>query len=221
MKRIIVLLSAVVLLMTGCSAVTLSNVDIGSNIKTLLTEKAKLYNVHFDGYKYYVPHGMRFLSKEDYNAVFVDRMGNKYYLYVDAICYYHKGKNTYKENKKSHFSRKLDYNKKTGYIQIDKQDDGNFLVNYMFNYAKMECLVSERDLVSAVNNMSLILRSVEFNDKVLESLIGNNILSYQEETFNLFDTNTSKEDFLDVYSEYDSEKETDRFKDEGQIDFDN
>ncbi len=221
MKRIIVLLSAITLLMTGCSVVTLSNVDIGNNIKTLLTEKAKLYNVYFEGYKYYVPKGMRFLNKEDYNASFVDSIGNKYYLYVDAICYYHKAKNTYEENKKSHFSRKLDYNKKTGYIQIDKQEDGSFLVNYMFNYAKMESLVKERDLVSVVNNMSIILRSVEFNDKVLESLIGNNILSYKEENFRLFDATTEKGDFLDVVDKYDPNANKDKFKDESQIDIDN
>ena len=215
MKRIVVLLSTVLLLMTGCSVGTLSNVDIGKNIKTLLTEKTNIYNVYFDGYKYYVPKGMSFLDKEDYNASFVDVRGNKYYLYVDAISYYHKSENIYEENNTSHFSRKLDYNKKSGYIQIDKQEDGYYLINYMYNYAKMESLVPERDLVASVNNMSCILRSVKFNDKVLESLIGNNILSYQEENFSLFDTTSSKDDFLEVYQE---EIDNSKVKDESQID---
>lgn len=206
MKRIVVLLSVVLLLMTGCSVTTLSNVDIGKNIKTLLTEKISIYNVYFEGYKYYVPKGMNFLNKEDYNATFVDGRGNKYYLYVDAISYYHKIENTYEENNVSHFSRKLEYNKKSGYIQIDKQDDGYYLVNYMYNYAKMECLVSERDLITSVDNMSYILRSIKFNDKVLESLIGDNILSYQEENFTLFDTTSSRDDFLDVVSRYEDEE---------------
>ncbi len=217
MKRIVVLLS-IVLLMTGCSVKTLSNVDIGKNIKTLLSEKSSIHNVYFEGYKYYVPKGMQFLNKEDYNATFVDAKGYKYYLYVDAISYYHKVENTYQENDTSHFSRKINYNKKTGYIQIDKQDDGYYLINYMYNYAKMECLVSERDLVTSVDNMSYILRSIKFNDKILESLIGDNILSYQEENFSLFeDTTSKKDDFLDVYQEIDNPK----FKDEDQIDIDN
>lgn len=219
MKKIVFLLSVVLLLMTGCSVVTLSNVDVAKNVKTLLSEDTKLYNVYFEGYKYYVPRGMKFLNKEDYNAKFVDKLGNVYYLYVDAISYYHKVENTYEENEESHFSRRLDYKKKTGYIQIDKQKDGYYLINFMFNYAKMEAYVSERDLVFAVDNMCSILRSVKFNRKVLESLIGDNILSYKEESFSLFDTNTSQADFLDVVSKYEDEAYK-KAVDEEQIELD-
>ena len=217
MKKIIVLLSVILLLMTGCTVTTLSSVDVGSNIKVLLSEKAKLYNVYVDGYKYYVPKGLRFLDKEDYNAKFVDRYGNKYFLYVDAISYFHEVKNTYEENETSHYSRKLDYNNKSGYIQIDKQKDGNYIINFMFNYAKMEAYVSERDLVFAIDNMCYVLRSVKFNKKVLESLIGENILSYQEETFNLFDTDSSNDNFLDVVTKYEDKKYK-KSIDEEQID---
>jgi len=217
MKKIIVLLSVILLLMTGCTVTTLSSVDVGSNIKVLLSEKAKLYNVYFDGYKYYVPKGLRFLDKEDYNAKFVDRYGNKYFLYVDAISYFHEVENTYEENETSHYSRKLDYNNKSGYIQIDKQKDGNYIINFMFNYAKMEAYVSERDLVFAIDNMCYVLRSVKFNKKVLESLIGENILSYQEETFNLFDTDSSNDNFLDVVTKYEDKKYK-KSIDEEQID---
>ncbi len=219
MKKIVFLLSVVLLLMTGCSVVTLSNVDVAKNVKTLLSEDTKLYNVYFEGYKYYVPRGMKFLNKEDYNAKFVDKLGNVYYLYIDAISYYHKVENTYEENEESHFSRRLDYKKKTGYIQIDKQKDGYYLINFMFNYAKMEAYVSERDLVFAVDNMCSILRSVKFNRKVLESLIGDNILSYKEESFSLFDTNTSQADFLDVVSKYEDEAYK-KAVDEEQIELD-
>ena len=204
MKRLVLLLFAVLLLMTGCTVTTLSNVDVGSNIKTILTDKAELYNVYFEGYKYYVPKGLQFVNKDHYNAKFTDSLGNKYYLYVDAISYFHKIENTYEENETSHYSRKLNYSKKTGYIQIDKQKDGKYLINFMFNYAKMEAYVSEEDLISVVNNMAYVLRSITFNDKVLESLIGENILSYQEETFNLFDTKSaSTENFLDEVAKYD------------------
>ena len=219
MKKLVVLLSAVLLLMTGCTVTTLSNVDIGSNVKTLLTDKAKLYNVYYEGYKYYVPKGLQIVNKEDYNASFIDRYGNKYFLYVDAISYFHKVENIYEENEDSHYSRKLKYNKKDGYIQIDKQKDGNYLINFMFNYAKMEAYVPEDNLIYVVNNMCYVLRSITFNDVVLESLIGENKLSYKEENFTLFDTNTSTAAFLDeVVSKYDQKyKES---KDEEKIDLD-
>lgn len=220
MKRLVILLFAVLLLMTGCTVTTLSNVDMGSNIKTILTDDAKFYNVYFDGYKYYVPKGLRFANKDQYNASFLDRYGNKYYLYVDAISYFHEVENTYEENETSHYSRKLAFNKKSGYIQIDKKDNGYYLINFMFNYAKMEAYVPEDYLFEVVNNMCYILRSVTFNDKVLESLIGENILSYEEENFNLFDTsNSSTDTFLDEVAKYD--KNYKKSIDEEKIDLDN
>ena len=218
MKKLIVLLSIVTFLLTGCSVVMLDSTNLSKNVKTLLSEKTKMYNVYFDGYKYYVPKGLKFLSKEEYNAAFVDKAKNKYYLYVDAISYYHKVENNYEVEKNTHYSKRLDYNKKTGYIQIDEIDN-KYHIQFVFNYAKMEAYVSESDLVSVVNNMCYILRTVKFNDEVLESLIGDNILSYKEEDFTLFKTDSSKEDFLDVVSKY----EDDAYKkavDSDEIDLD-
>ena len=53
--------------------------------------------------------------------------------------------------------------------------------------------------------MCYILRSIKFNDKILESIVGDNVLSYAEEVFTLFDTTSSQEDFLEVVSRYDPE----------------
>ena len=52
MKRIVVLLSAIMLLMTGCSVTKLDSNDLGKNVKILLSEKSSLYNVFYDGYTY-------------------------------------------------------------------------------------------------------------------------------------------------------------------------
>ncbi len=207
MKKIIVLLSIVMFLMTGCSITKLDNTNISKNIKILLSEKVNLYNVFYDGYKYYLPKGVSFISKDDYNAILKDNKNNKYYLFVDAISYYHKISNNYEVNKDSHFSKKLNYNGKTGYIQVDEVDS-KFFIQFVFNYVKIETFVEKRDLTNAVNNMCYILRSVKFNNKVLESLIGDNILDYKEENYNLFESNSSKESFLDVVER----EETSRYK---------
>ena len=82
----------------------------------------------------------------------------------------------------------------------------------MFNYAKMEAYVSEEDLTTVVNNMCFVLRTIKFNDDVLESLIGENVLSYQEENFTLFDTESSREDVLEVVQDSDSSKEESDFE---------
>ena len=206
MKRLIVLLS-IVLLLTGCSFKVLSNNNISYNMKYLLSEKVKLYNVYFEGYKYYLPKGMRSVHKDDYNAILKDKNNNKYYLYVDVISYYHKVKNSYEVNEKSHYSKVLNYNKNTGYIQIDEVDS-KYFVQMVFNYVKLEAYVLPKDLTSVVDNMCIISRSVKFNDKVLESLIGDNILDYKEEEYSLFKPDSTKENFLDVVER----EETDKYK---------
>ncbi len=197
MKKLIVLLSIVLLLMTGCSIKKLDDKDFESNMNVLLSEKISNSNVNFEGYKYYVPEGLKFVNKEEYNAIFKDRFNNKYYLYVDVISYYHKIENTYKINQDAYYSKVIDYNDKTGYLEII-ESGSKYYVEFMFNYAKIEVLVDKDQLVNAMNNMCYVLRSIKFNDKVLESLVGDNVLSYTEENFTLFDKTPTRSDVLEV-----------------------
>ena len=197
MKKVIVLLSIVLLLMTGCSIKKLDDKDFEINMNVLLSEKVSNSNVNFEGYKYYVPEGLKFVNKEEYNAIFKDRFNNKYYLYVDVISYYHKIENTYKINQDAYYSKVIDYNDKTGYLEII-ESGSKYYVEFMFNYAKIEVLVDKDQLVNAMNNMCYILRSIKFNDKVLESLVGDNVLSYTEENFTLFDKTPTRSDVLEV-----------------------
>ena len=183
--------------MTGCSIKKLDDKDFESNMNVLLSEKVSNSNVNFEGYKYYVPEGLKFVNKEEYNAIFKDRFNNKYYLYVDVISYYHKIENTYKINQDAYYSKVIDYNDKTGYLEII-ESGSKYYVEFMFNYAKIEVLVDKDQLVTAMNNMCYILRSIKFNDKVLESLVGDNVLSYTEENFTLFDKTPTRSDVLEV-----------------------
>ena len=203
MKKRIVLLSIMLLLVSGCSIQQLSNTDFEENISMILSQDTNLSNVNFDGYEYYVPSGMRFVNKDDYNAVLHDRYSNRYYLYVDAIGYYHKTENTYKEDKDAFYSKKLKYNKKDGFIEINEEDN-NYYIEMVFDYCKMEAYISKEYLVPVINNMSYILRSVQFHDKVLESLIGENVLDYKEENFNIFESNAddSNDSVLEAFDDY-------------------
>ena len=204
MKKIIVLLSIVLLSITGCTVNKLDNKNITSNINILLSQKSKVTNASFEGYKYYVPKGLKFLNKEDYNAVFRDRFDNKYYLFVDVIGYYHKVENTYEVDDEAYYSDIISYNDKDGYIEINKVDDNKYYIQYVFNYGRMQALIDSKYLTTVVNNMSYILRSIVYNDEVLDSLVGENILSYSEENFSLFETKATREDFLDVVEKYDA-----------------
>ncbi|MBQ8535631.1 MAG: hypothetical protein IJ463_08115 [Bacilli bacterium] len=197
MKRLVILLSMVMLFITGCSITKLDDTDIGKNMKILLSQDNKLYNVHYSGYKYYLPKGISFVNKDDYNSVLSDSHGNKYYMFVDAISYYYKVENTYKVNSDSHYSKIINYNDKSGYIQIDEVKN-KYFVQYVFNYVKIEAYVDKNELTSCINNMSYILRSVKFNRTIVESLVGENVSEYDEENFSLFKADVSTESFLDV-----------------------
>ena len=218
MKKIIVLLSIVTVLLTGCTINKLDNSNIDKNVDVLMSSKVKLYNVFYEGYKYYLPKGISFLDKEDYNAVLKDVNNNRYYLYVDVISYYNKIENDYEVNSSSYYSKKLDYNGKDGYIQIDKEDN-KYFIQFVYNYSKMEAYVSKKDLVDAINNMCSVLRTVKYNKVVLESLIGENKLDYKEEEYSLFKADSSKESFLDVVEREETEKYKKDLEDE-KIDLD-
>ena len=126
-KYICLLIIITVLLVTGCSVHKLDN-NLGSNIKYLLSHKSNMHNVHFDGYSYYVPKGIKFLSKEEYNSILLDKYDNKYYLFVDVVAYYHKTQIDYKINNNSHYSRVLDYNDIKGYNNLLNKDYKNNIV---------------------------------------------------------------------------------------------
>jgi len=219
MKKLFILLSISILFITGCSIKKIDNANIESNIDTLLSVKVSMYNEFYEGYKYYLPKTLRFVDKDEYNAVLMDFNNNRYYLYVDAISYYHKVSNNYEESSNSYLSKRLDYGKKTGYIQIDEVDS-NYFVQFVFHYVKIETYVPKNEIVDVISNMCCILRSVKFNDAILDSLIGDNILDYKEEDFSLFKADSSKENFLDVVER----EETDLYKrdlEDEKIDLDN
>ena len=207
MKKLAVLLSTILVLMTGCGITKLSDTNTLKNIKTIMSEETNLHNVNYDGYKYYLPKGISFVSKDDYNAVLKDGNNNRYYLYVDVIALYNKVKNTYEENYDLYLSKKLKFNNKTGYIQIE-EIDSKYFIQYVYNYVKLESYVSKEDLNDVIINQSYILRSVKYNDKVLESIVGDNVLDYKEVEYNLFKADSNKESFLDVVER----EETDKYK---------
>ncbi len=196
-KKIILLILIVFVMITGCSVTTLDKSDYSHNVDAILSaNKGKAYNTYFEGYKYYLPKELKFLEKEEYNSILLDRHNNRFYLYVDAISFYYKEKSNYDIDKNAYFSKKLDYNNIDGYLQID-EIDGKYLIQYMYNYAKMETYVDKDEINDSIISMSYLLRSIKFNKKVIASFLDNE-LSYQDEEYNLFDDSSEHESFLDV-----------------------
>lgn len=216
MKKLLVLLSILTLL-TGCTVTKINKDSIDKVIDSVMKKDSKLKNVHFEGYSYYVPRGIRFVDKKEYNAILKDEYNNNYYLYVDVISYYHKVKEKYKVNKKAYYSKEVKTKNKFGYVEI-KEDKTGYLVEVMYNYAKIEAYVEKDSLNDAMTNISMILSSMKYNDKVLSSTVGENILSYKEESYNIFKTKEKTSDFLDYVKEYDNYDQEKKDEDNLKID---
>lgn len=217
MKKKLLILTLSILALTGCT--NLSNASLDEITNTMLSSKSSLANTVFDGYKYYVPRGLRLVMKNDYNASFLDEYNNTYYLYIDIISYYNKEKLDYNTNKNAYFSKELNYNNKEGYLEITKVKDSNYyFIEYMYNYGKIEAFVKEKELNSAIINMSSVLSSLKFNRTVLEIIVGNKVLNYKEDTYDVMkpkgstatkDTYLEYEEKYGIYEGYGDNKEED------------
>ena len=204
MKKKIILLIISILTLTGCT--NLTNMSTGEVVDVMLKNDTNLSNNVFDGYKYYIPKGLRLLEKDEYNASLKDEYNNTYYFYIDVISYYNKEEVEYKVNNNAYFSKELDYNDKKGYLEITKIEDTDaYFIEYMYNYGKIEAFVKENEIKSAIINMSSILKSLEFNRTVLESLIGNNVLDYKEDTYDVMKpkgSTATKDTYLEYEEKY-------------------
>lgn len=201
MKKLVISLM-LVLLVTGCSIVRIDTASIDNTINVILSKDNDLYNTVGKGYKYYKPRGVTYIDTNEYNEKLYSN-GNYYYLYVDINSYYYKKEFNYEENKNAYYSRLIDINNKYGYLEINKYKD-LYLVEFMYNYAKIEALVQEEDINDVVLNASYILSTIKFNSKVIKIMLNDNYFINKEERYDLF---TPKDDVMELYDELDEIEE--------------
>lgn len=205
MKKILFLLMFLVIL-TGCTVKNINDEDINSLIDDAIQEKNRDFTEIYNGFKYKIPQGMKTVGKSDYNIkLLYDE--DYYYLYIDIISRYHKKLVNYYVKDSAYLSRKIKYNNINGYIEINENEDGEYLVKAEYNYAKIEAVLPEKKLKNGVYNIIKILSSVEYNDLIIETMIGENALNYEEEEFNFFDSKREEGyfmDYIEEYNEYDS-----------------
>ena len=188
MKKLL-LCAVMILLVCGCSNINKMKIDeITSNS---LTGKASRGNVVRIGYKYYKPALMSIVSTTNNNEVLRSE-DHLYYLYVDTVSYLNKSNNNYEENDISYYSKKINNKKKYGYIEINEMKDNQYLIEIMYNYAKIEVMVEEDDIKEAVANSMSILTSIKYNDTVIKNKLDTHILSSYEETVDIFKTASNK-----------------------------
>ena len=74
----------------------------------------------------------------------------------------------------------------------------------MYNYGKIEAYVKKDNIQEVFIQTSSILSSLQFNRTILETIIGNKVLNYREETYDVMKPkgNVTTESYLDYEEKY-------------------
>lgn len=199
MKRIVLLLS-LILVTSACT--NLNNLDYKDNINEVIKSNSnnKLYNHVGNGYKYYLPKYMSVKNMINFNEK-INSNDYTYYLYLDVVSFNSKKQD--KINKKCDINYEFKQNNSEGFLCVNNINN-EYLVEIVYNYAKIEVKVSKNDLNEAINNGIIILSTIKYDSDLISKMIGESKLDGSEETLNIFKNTKSKDDFLDVVEEYDN-----------------
>mgnify|MGYP000244312800 CR=1 FL=1 len=193
MKKKIILFLIIAFLTFGCTNVKKMSID---SVLNEIANKAGKQNEFNSAFKFYLPNGMKIVKYDSYNEVLSSEK-YIYYLYVDIINYYEKNIYEYVPCSECFYSKKIDYDNKNGYVNIILQKNNKYLIEIMYNYAKIEVMVDYDDINLALLNSVSILRDLEYNDMIIESLVSNKSKNFTEETYNIFKKDNKDSNYLD------------------------
>ena len=198
MKKKIILMLLICFCLTGCTAVRINTDSIDNMLDVVLSKDNKLYNRVGKGYKYYLPRGITYIDSNEGNDKLYSN-GNYYYLYLDEISYFYKSVQNYKVNKKAYYSKKIKNKEKIGYVEINKYSNG-YLIEFVYNYAKIESLTSKDDINDVLLDASYILSTIKYNRNIVKLSLSNSILNNKEEKYYKYVSKTSDDNFKLKYS---------------------
>ena len=110
------------------------------------------------------------------------------YLYVDLISYLNKTEIKYKPNSSTFYSKKL----KNGFLEIKKLENNEYSYIIVYNYGRIEGVVESKNLNDALSNSMIILSSIKYNDKLL-----NTVYNKDNERAKNFDLNNNRQSVSD------------------------
>jgi len=191
MKKILILL--IILICTGCTVVRIDTKNLDNVTNVILSKDNKLNNRVGKGYKYYVPRGVFYIDSNGFNEKLY-ASGNYYYLFVDAISYYHKKDTVCVFDKDAYYTKEIKSNNKKGCLQVNKIND-EYFIRFFYNYARIEATVTEKDLGKAVLDSSYILSTVKFNDTIIKTYLDEDYFNQES----VYDKYAQKNDVDNFY----------------------
>ena len=194
MKKKGIILVLLVVIFTGCTIVRIDTTSIDNIVSVVLSKNNTLYNRVGIGYKYYVPRGVTYIDSRGSN----DRLysnGVYYYLYLDEIAYFYNINIEFTEDNSKYYSQRIINGDNIGYLEITEQNN-LYLVEFVYNYAKIEALVPEEDINMVVLNSSYILSTIKYNHNIIKLSLGEDFLKTKEEKYDKFKTDKETDSFL-------------------------
>ena len=192
MKKILIIL--LLLTLTGCSIVRIDVSSIDNTVDVILSKKNTLYNEDGQGYKYYIPNGVTHIDTNDLMHTLYYN-GEYLYLYVDIVRYYYKNDINYKKSNNSYFYKKINNGKQKGYVEVTQQDN-LYYVNFYYNYARIEALVTKENLNTTIMNASYILSTINYNKKLIKTMLDEEYFTNKTGKYDLYKTNEKTEKFV-------------------------
>ncbi len=191
----------IILMATGCTIVRIDTSSIDTIVDVVLSKDNTLYNQVGKGYKYYIPRGVNYIDTVDFNEKLYSN-GNYYYLYIDAVSYYNGTEPVYAYDPSLYYSREFVINDKNGYLKIKKTNDDKYLVNFVYNYARIQALVTQTDLNEVILNSSYMLSTVKFNNDVIKLMLDEEYFTNKEESYTVFEKKDESNNFLEYIDEF-------------------
>lgn len=183
--RKVVILFVCLFLLSGCQNIddlTIEEVlqSFSSDIKTA--------NIYRTGYKFNLPDRLIVESTSDFTQILSSEKYN-YYLYVDVVSYYNDITIEYDVDNDIYYSEKFEFDEKTGYLDIELKENDKYLIEIMYNYAKIEVMVDYEDINIGLINSISILKNIVYSDDIIDNYFGDDVLNFTEEVFDIFNTN--------------------------------
>jgi len=219
MKKLFVLL-ALIFLVSGCTIHDLQDADTKLIIDEVMTSDIDLKNQSFRGYQYYLPREVELLDKNGYNSILLYN-NKKMYLYVDLLAYYNHVDEKYQLAKDIYLYKEINVDDKKGYVRIIEKDNV-YYIEMRYNYSRIQAYTEKKNINPTIVNMAYILKTMTYNDTIIESMIGDNKIEYQEYSFDLFKSESKDDHYLNSGSNPKEDNKDDTiFDDDDQIELDN
>lgn len=196
MKKLLIILLGLIL--TGCSIVRIDTSNVDNILKVILTKDNTLFNQVGEGYKYYLPGGVTYIDSDSFNDILYSN-GVYYYLYIDSVDYYYNLVTNYKEDSSIYYSKSLSTNegyKYSGYLEIKEKDNNLYLIEFVYNHAKIEALVNKKDINDTVLNASYILSTIKYNYDITKLMLEEDYFTNKTGKYNSFNSKDDGSKFV-------------------------